>query len=314
MSNANPTSRRGMERLHIGVQGESLFTDALPLGWIRQTPSLDFGKDGLVVIRDASELHNIEFSVQIKTSAKPCIRDGQVLLSGVSRSSVQYWFASPLPTLVVAVDLSTRAMWYGWHLDLFNSPKQVFGTSARTVTIRIPQKNQLDEAGWKAIRTDLLDHFRALQRAITSDAMAPYFMATLNNIARITGNLIRLARMAPPEPPLTKDEGMELLLEQIELRDLIETVRAFLQRLSQTSDAYKQIEFWLKSFEETALSAHPSIPKLPPTGHDIPGDCEFAYAPKRIPEVRPRLVLAAVDLLRLLTSPSPNSDSKAQAD
>ncbi|MBX3282014.1 MAG: DUF4365 domain-containing protein [Acidobacteria bacterium] len=75
-------------------------------GWVWQPPRRDFGKDGLIVVRDESKLHNLEFSVQIKTSMSPRIRGGEVLLSGVSRASIQYWFASPLPTLIIAVDLT----------------------------------------------------------------------------------------------------------------------------------------------------------------------------------------------------------------
>lgn len=313
MTEMADTREREIAQFHVGDQGEMWFAAALPRGWIWQPPRRDFGKDGLIVIRDGSELHNLEFSVQIKTSAKPRIRSGHVVLSGISRSSVQYWFASPLPTLVVAVDISSRSAWYGWHLDLFESPKEVFGTDADTVTVRIPEKNQLNDAGWKAIRTDLLQHFRGLQRALTSDRVAPHVMATLYNIARITSNLIRLGATAPPNPPLTQSEGMAIIIEQIELRDLIDTVRTLLQRLPDNSDAAKQIAFWLNSFEQTALDAHPTIRALPPRGTGIPVDLEFGFAPKRLLEVRPRLILAAVDLLRLLTSPRPTPSSEATA-
>lgn len=113
-------AERKITQAHLGDQGELWFAAALPQGWIWQPPRRDFGKDGLIVIRDGSELHNLELSAQIKTSAKPRIRDGHVVLTGgVSRSSIQYWFASPLPTLVVAVDISSRNAWYGWHLGLW---------------------------------------------------------------------------------------------------------------------------------------------------------------------------------------------------
>ncbi len=302
-----------MVRSHLGDQGELWFAAALPRGWVWQPPRRDFGKDGLIVIRDGSELHNLEFSVQIKASATPRVRDGSVVVSGVSRSSVRYWFASPLPTLVVAVDMSRAVGWYAWHLDLFDSPDEVFGPDAGTLTVRIPERNQLNDAGWNSIRTDLRQHFRALQRALTADAVAPRVMRVLYSVARITGNLIRLGATAPPEPPLTQSEGMALLIEQLELRDLIHTVRALLSRLSGSADVHKQIAFWLASFEETAYEAHPTIKALPPRGTNVPADFEIGFAPKRLLEVRPRLVLAAVDLLRLLTSPQPSPDPPATA-
>lgn len=309
MSQSIPTNRRRIDQSHLGDQGELWFAAALPQGWIWQPPRRDFGKDGLIVIRDESVLHNLEFSVQIKTSARPRIRDGAIVLAGIARSSIRYWFASPLPTLVAAVDIVNRTGWYAWHLDLFDSPKELFEVETETITIRIPQTNQLDDAGWHSIRKDLLRHFRALQRALSTDAVAPYLLATVYNVARIVGNLIRLGSSAPPEPPLTQSEGIALLIEQVELRDLIDSVRSLLRRVAVGSDANKQIGFWLTSFEKIADAAHPSLRALPPGGHDIPLDFQLAVAPKQLLEARPRLVLAAVDFIRLLTTPLPQTES-----
>lgn len=288
---------------HFGDQGELWFAGALPTGWVWQPPRRDFGKDGLIVIRDETNLHNLEFSVQIKTSTRPKVRNEYVLLSGMSLSSIRYWFASPLPTLVVAVDIASRTGWYAWHLDLFESPNELFGNAAETLTVRIPKKNRLNKAGWNSIRRDLLHHFRALQRALSVDAVAPHLLAAVNNIARITGNLIRLASTTPPDGTPTKSEGISLLIEQIELRDLMDAVRSLMQRVAANSDAHKQIAFWLTSFEAIACAAHPSLNKLP--AGDIPADFQLAFAPKLIFDARPRLVLAAVELIRLLTSPHP---------
>src|SRR5882724_8018209 len=209
-----PIRESSIARSHLGDQGELWFAAALPPGWIWQPPRRDFGKDGLIVIRDGTQLHNLEFSVQIKTSVRPRVRDGHVTISGVSRSSIQYWFASPLPTLVVAIDITNREGWYAWHLDLFDSPEELFGAKSETVTIRIPQVNQLNQIGWNSIRVELLKHFKALQRALSTDAVVPHLLKTVYSIARIVGNLIRLGSSAPPEPPLTQSEGMTLLIEQ----------------------------------------------------------------------------------------------------
>jgi len=89
-----PARDLGSAHSHLGDQGELWFAAALPLGWVWQPPRRDFGKDGLIVIRDGSELHNLEFSVQIKTSERPRVHDGFIVLSGMSRSSIRYWFAS----------------------------------------------------------------------------------------------------------------------------------------------------------------------------------------------------------------------------
>lgn len=166
----------------------------------------------------------------------------------------------------------------------------------------------MNDAGWNSIRSDLLQHFKALTQALATDAVASHLLATVHNIARIVGNLIRIGSTAPPDPPLTGKESMTLLIEQIELRDLIHTVRSLLDRIADGSEAHKQIAFWLTSFEEIATAAHPSIRLLPPKGHGIPQDLQFSFAPKLLVEARPRLILAAVDLIRLLTSPQPPAD------
>ncbi len=298
-----------IDRSHVGDQGELWFAAALPQGWVWQPPRRDFGKDGLIVIRDGSNLHNLEFAVQIKTSVRHRIHEGCVQLTGIPLSSIKYWFASPLPTLVAAVDIVNGTGWYAWHLDLFDEPDELFEMTTKTTTIRIPQSNQLNGAGWQSIRTDIARHFRALQRALSTDAVAPQLMATVYNVSRIVGNLIRLGSGAPPEPPLTKSEGLALLIEQLELQDLIKSVRALLRRVAAGSDAHKQIAFWLTSFESVADSSHPSLRTLPPHGNDIPGDFELQIAPKQLLESRAGLILAAVDLIRMLTSPQPQPDS-----
>ena len=297
-----------IDRAHLGDQGELWFASVLPQGWIWQPPRRDFGKDGLIVIRDSTNLHDLEFSVQIKTSASPRIRGASIVLSGIPRSAVRYWFASPLPTLVVAVDISSRKGWYVWHQDLFDSPKEFFDAETKTVTIRVPTANELDEAGWNAIREYIERHFRGLQRALWTDSIAPSLMATVYQIARIVGNLIRLGATAPPEPPLTKSEGMSLLIEQIEVRDLIDTVTALLGRLPAESEARKQIDFWRSSFEQAAEEAFPRLKSLPPRGQNISADLELVFAPKLLLDLRPRLVLGGVDLIRLLLSPQPHEE------
>jgi hypothetical protein len=311
VSNKSPIHQSGGDQSHLGDQGELWFASALPRGWVWQPPRRDFGKDGLIVIRDGTELHNLEFSVQIKTTARPRIRNGYLVLTGLSRASIRYWFASPLPTLVVGVDIINGAGWYAWHFDLFDSPNALFGTDAKSITIRIPQTNQLDAVGWNRIRKDLLSHFKSLQRALSTDAVVPHVLRTVYQAARIVGNLIRLGSSAPPKPPLTQDEGISLLIEQMELRDLMQEVRLLLDRVSKHFEAHKQIASWLSSFEELANAAHPSLRVLPARGQDIPAEFQLSFSPKQLVEARPRFILTGVDLIRLLTSPKPDASQGA---
>ena len=177
------------------------------------------------------------------------------------------------------------------------------------MTIRIPQTNQLNDAGsrsqsartFSGISRHFSEHFRRTPWHLTFG----YRLQRCQN----RRELIRLGSSAPPEPPLTQREGITLLIEQVELRDLIHSVRSLLRRVADRSDAHKQIGFWLTSFEKVADAAHPSLRVLPAQGRDIPADFQLAVAPKQLLEARPRLVLAAVDLIRLLTSPQPHAES-----
>ena len=207
------------------------------------------------MIRDNTELHNLEFSVQIKTTARPRFRGEHLVLPGVSKASIRYWFASPVPTLVVGVDINEHVGWYAWHFDLFDSPETLFKTDAETITILIPRKNRLDTDGWNQLRKDVFDHFKAVQRALSTETVTPHLLRTVYQVARIVGNLIRLGSSAPPKPPLTQREGMSILIEQMELRDLIHAVRTFLDKIGKHSEAHKMIAFWITSFEDLAKEA-----------------------------------------------------------
>ena len=52
-------------------KGEIWFASSLPHGWIWHPPRKDLGRDGIVVVRDDSNLHNFEFGIQVKTTQSP---------------------------------------------------------------------------------------------------------------------------------------------------------------------------------------------------------------------------------------------------
>lgn len=255
----------------VGDQGEIWFAGQLPFGWVWQPPRLDFGKDGLVVIRDKSDLHNLEFSVQVKTSGRPVVREGWVVKSGVSRSSVMYWFASPLPTLVVAVGIASKRAWYAWHLDLFESPAEVFQSEQHTVTIRIPEHNQLNEAGWDDIRRGLKQHFGSLLDLISEANSSSRLLPAVNTLARNVRNLLTLSKTPPPSnnASLTQHEGMSIFIEQLEHRSVLSVVRTLLTHVRPDSSAGHHMQAWLEAYEATVLTAYPHLNALPEHGPTV---------------------------------------------
>lgn len=296
----------------MGDRGEVWFAAHLPLGWVWQPPRRDLGKDGVVVVRDGSDLHNLEFSIQIKTTERPKEQHGWVVKSGVPRSSVIYWFASPLPTLVVIVDIARDQAWYQWHLDLFESPRAVFQSNDKTLTIRIPVGNRLDEHGWTTIQNGLRKHFRSLEELIRSQEFRRQLDPILHALVVQVSNLHKLSRTPPPtgtEEVATGDIVL-LVLEQFEHRKVLATVRSLLDNVRQGTSAARHIEAWTTAYEATAIEAFPNLLKMPELGASWDEavsrkspEVEVPFSPTLVPHARHHLLQAGLDMLALLTAP-----------
>lgn len=201
---------------------------------------------------------------------------------------------------MVAVDIAKRNAWYAWHLDLFKSPSDVFDSKADTLTIRIPESNKLNEQGWDFIRSWIKKHFGSLQTAINEANLSSRLLPALNLIATAVGNLVKLSNTPPPENPPSDYQGMSVMLEQLQHRDILSAVSHLLKYIDPRTDAYRQIELWKESYEATALTAHPRLKELP-SDNNIPAGLELAFAPKLMKEARLRLIEAGIDMIRLLT-------------
>ncbi|MGB8952606.1 MAG: DUF4365 domain-containing protein [Candidatus Aminicenantales bacterium] len=288
----------------VGDQGEFWFASQLPVGWIWQPPRRDVGKDGLVVIRDHSPLHNTEFSVQVKTTENPTIRDGWVIKSGIPRSSVFYWFASPQPTLVIAVDIGYGRAWYSWHLDLFASPAEVISCASQTLSIRIPVQNVLDAKGWDAIKDSLKRHYGNLRAALDAARSAARLIPTVEALAVAVQNLVALDH-APNQPNaadlLRRDHDalFFVLHEQCQYRDALAAVRSLHSLLASGSDAHKEIGAWLAAFEAHACMAYPKLRELP-AGYEFAG-IEVTFAAEALPLVRRQQIEAALHMISFLS-------------
>ena len=298
------TKNSGHINVAIGDRGEVWLASQLPLGWVWQPPRLDLGKDGLIVIRDNSDLHNIEFAIQVKSSQKIAFSKEQIVVRGVSRSSVRYWFASPLPTLVVVVDISNQMAWYAWHLDLFDSPTALFNGKSKEIAVHIPKSNLLNKEAWELIRDNLRKHFYELQEALTTKTMAIRVVASINMITVALRNLVKLLEHEVPVGGPSQYEGITLLLEMIQHRDLLMAAKSVLSHMSNESPAHKQLLFIIESYEAIVHACFPLIDELPE--HDdnfsLPPDFQLAYAPRLVKENRHGLIDTGLGLVELLTT------------
>lgn len=297
----------------IGDRGEVWLASQLPLGWVWQPPRLDLGKDGLIVIRDDSDLHNLEFAIQVKSSQKISFSKKHVVIRGVSKSSVRYWFASPLPTLIVAVDISRQKAWYAWHLDLFNSPADLFNNKSKEISIRIPKSNLLNNEAWGRIRDNLKNHFLELQEALTTKTIAVRVVASINVMTVALRNLVKLLDYEIPNGGPSQEEGITLLLEMLQHRDLLKAAKSVLKHMSNKSPAHKQLLFNIDAYDAIVRSGFPLIDKLPEQAGDfhIPPEFELAYAPKLVRENRRSLIDTGLSLIELLTTIERGSNNNA---
>jgi hypothetical protein len=226
-----------------------------------------------------------------------------------------YWFASPLPTLVVAVDIVERRAWYAWHLDLFESPAEFFRSDQKTVTIRIPERNRLNEEGWAQIRRDLKQHFGSLRDAVNDATASSRLLPIVNSLARHASNLLKLTKIPPPpnKAKVTKEAGMSVLIEQLEHKSVLSAVRSLVKHVQPASSAAHHLQAWIEAYEATVLSAYPNLNAIPDNG-PFDSNLQFSFAPKNICEIRPRLIEAALDMIMWLTSRQKPAESEANTD
>ena len=239
------------ENPHLGDQGEFWFASKPGCNWFWHPPKRDFGKDGIVVIRDGSDLHNLEFAVQVKTTRKPTVRNAQVIKYGIKKSTVAYWLANPIPTLIVAIDIESQSGWYAWHMDLFGAPNVARHNATKSVTIRIPESNRMDDQGWDDIRARLRGFYSGLQRAFAVADRSYRLTPAVKALLTAVRNLASVAHLpdaaAKPHPDL---EPILALHEQVQHRDILVAVRSLLPVLETASEPKRQIELWIESYEK----------------------------------------------------------------
>ncbi|GAX60388.1 hypothetical protein SCALIN_C10_0148 [Candidatus Scalindua japonica] len=156
----------------IGREGEIWFESQLPSGWVLQPPKTDVGVDGVVVICDSSDLNGREFRVQVKSSNYPKVRELNIVVSGLKHSTIEYWFLSPLPTLVVVYDATEKCGYYRWHVDIFEEVRDSLrNREDKTISICVPRKNSLNVGAWEIIKENLRWHYRNLNESLYAARM-----------------------------------------------------------------------------------------------------------------------------------------------
>jgi Domain of unknown function (DUF4365) len=300
------------ERLSaIGDKGELWLAARLPSGWIWQPPRKDVGKDGLVVIRDDSDLHNLEFAIQVKTATNPRISNGHICIRNVSRSSVLYWLASSHPTLVVLVSMSGDCAWYEWHFNLVGSPTDLPGEDRKTLQLRIPSKNLLTHHSWDDIRAELRRCYNYLYSSMAKADSFVWLVASIGSVCNAARNLLKISETPLPAPPVGDDDGVLLLIEQQQHRNILVVAHKFRRALDPESALYGEVDAWIAQYEPAVRSAFLSLGEVPSEIRNDFGQ-ELCFLPGKLNAVRRELIMMLFDFVALLARIHPSGSHTAR--
>ncbi len=300
----------GEQRSAIGDKGELWLAARLPQGWIWQPPRKDVGKDGLIVIRDESELHNLEFSVQVKATLKPRFSGEALVFSNVSRSSVLYWMASAYPTLVVAVDLSNDRAWYVWHFDLFKSVADIPKSTGTSISLRIPTSNRLTPEAWTGIRIEINRCYNYLYNSLSKGDSYVWIVASTGTVCNGARNLLKISELPLPGPNISKEDGITILIEQQQHRNVLVVASRLLGGLDPVSQLYRDVRGWKERYESSVRDAFPRLGQVPSKITNQYGR-EVAFNPAALSSSRRELIFMIFDLVTLITQIHPSGSHNA---
>lgn len=303
-------SRSGEQRSAIGDKGELWLASRLPLGWIWQPPRKDLGKDGLIVIRDESDLHNLEFSVQIKATLKPRLSGEALVFANVSRSSVLYWMAGAYPTLVVAVDLSNDCAWYVWHFDIFKSVADIPKGSASSISLRVPTSNKLTLAAWNDIRIEIKRCYNYLYNSMSKGDSYVWIVASTGTVCNAARNLLKISESPVPGPDISEEDGITILIEQQQHRNILAVASKLLTGLDPVSKLYRDLSGWKERYENSVNHAFPRLGQIPSKITNQYGP-EVAFRPAALSSSRRELIFMIFDLVALITQIHPSGSHNA---
>ena len=165
-----------------GRQGERWFQSVLPPEWIFTRPSEDFGVDGTVAIGTGSSVTSVEFGVQVKASKSWAFEGGHIVVPGVAVSTLRYWAARLLPTLLVLHDPLKMKGYFAWTMELA-SRRDLEGSANKTIRLRVPDSNRLDSACWSQINRQAVAYHHQLASAFASLSNSAPILRTTKALA-----------------------------------------------------------------------------------------------------------------------------------
>ena len=284
-----------------GYEGERWFRSQLPRGWLPQRPDTDVGIDFVIVISEPCELDKREFRVQVKSSKSLLRKENTIKLRNVKLSTIDYWFLSPLPTLIVAYDETEDCGYFRWHYKIYEEVRVKFEKGSRTVTINVPDKNKLNIAGWKVIRENLKWHYRNLATALADARNARSLLPTIHDLAAAAQQLTSIDHQPiHPDGRNDKQEGLLALYEMMQHRLVVTSLSNLRKELLPNSEGETRLRNWITTFDARVTAVFPNFSALE-RWDSATGDFRVAYARNLLHEYRPKLIEAILEMIMILT-------------
>ncbi len=284
----------------VGYEGERWFRSVLPRGWILQRPETDVGVDFLVVVSEDSELDKREFRCQVKSSKLLMRRGDSIVIRRIKRSTLDYWFLSPVPTLIVAYDVSENRGFFTWHNQLFEHIREKLTGAISTVSITVPTANELNEDGWDTIKENLRWHYRNLATSLAQARDARSLLPTIHDLAAAARQLNSIDHQPIPVAERTdQQEGILALIEIMHYRLVATTLSNLRSELLPASEGETRLRNWISAFEARVESVFPTFRDLT-DWQKVSPEFQLTYAKNLIHEQRYKLIEVILEMIMLL--------------
>lgn len=292
----------------LGDRAELWFRSQLPDKWLFQQPTRDVGVDGVVVVCEEGELNGLEFRVQVKSSKLFRRRGKHLILRNVKRSTVRYWFSSPIPTLLVLYEHSEDRGYYSWHSDLFDVGPDLRTTAPARITLRVPASRPLHPPCWDDVRRDLYRFYESLASSLATARAADAVMPAVHALIESLRGL-HFSQFGKPE---TGDQNEEqekllLLLDVTCHRDAVITLRELVSKLHPSCEAYRQLSAFMAGYTAEVSSFAIPFEELVDTWD---ADAAVNVNTVRMAQLRPVLMKSLMDTISLLTRGSTKRSHK----
>lgn len=150
----------------LGRKGERWFESLVPSNWIYQLPREDIGIDGHITIGSDTHTGGLDFNVQVKAKSKYPIKDGCITFSEIKRETSIYLGSRMRPTLYIFYDAELNRGYYSWHLEMFEDINDLLFMKKKSLTVKIPASNILDDMIWTTIESYVLEFYEQLDSSL----------------------------------------------------------------------------------------------------------------------------------------------------